>query len=275
MKLPMMLDPLSPVIAAPFRTTNTPGIHRLPHEMLSEIFVLVLPATLETGASRGFAVLWKAQVVVGSVCTRWRQVSQATPRFWRSCVVVGAKRTKIREFHEEMLRRACQRSGNVDLHTIISLNTPPRASLTTSLIALAALLLLRTTQLNIRILPGGDPSVANALFPLPYTPRLASYNLQDTRRVTGPISSYPSIFHQSHPRPLLTTLTIHARYHNVDLEEVEKSCLQTLRWIRFENSHRLLNFVANCPRLHKARLPFNTPFSAELQSQSITHLQPM
>lgn len=94
-------------------TLQTP-VHRLPNEVLSHIFVQGL--TPKEG-------LWyndhydprRYQVLVGSVCRRWRYVSQSTPELWTILLVrLPSLEHKFHRFMEA-LSEWLGRSGALDL----------------------------------------------------------------------------------------------------------------------------------------------------------------
>ena len=97
-----------------FQTNSTAFIHRLPTEIIAHIFVLGCPRP--DHARRGIdAAPLHHQVLVGSICQRWRSIACSSPALWTSVVVRYPHWERDFEFYTKMINSVFQRSGKFEL----------------------------------------------------------------------------------------------------------------------------------------------------------------
>lgn len=100
-----------------------------PFEIMSQVFILALPSDLSSRAK--LLSIRQYQVLLGSICGSWREISHAVPQLWATHLINGQFNEDNVEtidggdpsiaalekqvFWEEMLRRGIDRSGSRDL----------------------------------------------------------------------------------------------------------------------------------------------------------------
>ena len=112
--------------------TSTPGIHRLPTEIIGHIFVIGCPTPnheLPVVDVRPF----QHQVLVGSVCQLWRDIAHRWPALWTSAVVRYPRSRKDVAFREEMISLVLRRSGTLELDLSINLDVIPQSEIRESI----------------------------------------------------------------------------------------------------------------------------------------------
>ena len=97
-----------------FQTNSTAFIQRLPTEIIAHIFILGCPRP-DHARHRIDAAPLHHQVLVGSICQRWRSIASSSPALWTSVVVRYPYRERDLKFCTKMINLMFQRSGKLEL----------------------------------------------------------------------------------------------------------------------------------------------------------------
>lgn len=101
-----------------FEENLSSPIHRLPNEIIANIFVLGRPAPIYVNITyRGGDDSHKYPILLGSICRLWRQVARSSPELW-TYVLIRTPDSRIKS-HREVLRTFLESSGNLDLDVAI------------------------------------------------------------------------------------------------------------------------------------------------------------
>lgn len=194
-----------------------------PSEIISQAFVLALPSS--SGSRANLLNIRQYQVLLGSICARWRKVSHEVPVLWATHLILGQFTEEIveaiddehpsiialkkQEFAEEMLSRCVDRSGSGDLTVSVhyrpskptlsgTQQDPGRRAteLSAKSMSLLVEMLPRIHDLYMD-LPSPSPFI-NTFFPIIDAPRLRRFRF----RQLGPAELASSLFTDQSSVPL-------------------------------------------------------------------------
>lgn len=175
----------------------------MPVEIISQVFILGLPSY--SGTRANLLGIRQHQILLGSVCARWRDISHATPALWATHLMIGQfNKDNVeaidgedpsitalakQEFAEKMLSLCVDRSGSTVLSVsaiyrplILSLSGTQRdpewgaSELSTKSMSLLGGILPRIHDLYMD-LPRPSP-VINTFFPIINAPRLRRFHFR-------------------------------------------------------------------------------------------------
>jgi len=102
----------------------TSPIHRLPNEIIAHIFVVGCP-TPDHDRQRVDVAPIQHQMLVGSICSLWREIAHECPALWTSVVVRYPKLENDVKSYEETICSSLRRSGTLGLDLAIMVDTVP------------------------------------------------------------------------------------------------------------------------------------------------------
>jgi hypothetical protein len=211
-------------------------MHCLPPEVIAHIFVLGLPA-LSLGDC---TAVRRHHILLGSICSLWRQISHATPLLWTAVLFM---RTKLDIPSDDMLRTSLARTAAMELEILVQYPPHPHCfSLTTA--SLLTLALPRARRLIIHM---GDCAQSRfSILPLRNTPRLRELVL------SGANIENRTTFVEADDTPLQSF------EYMVHIAPKYKS-IPTTHLISFESwaptySHDIEPFLDTCQRLESLKL---------------------
>lgn len=94
------------------------GVHRLPPELLLEIFSLNCPRDVSDGDLPAYTLMMKRLLVFASVCLQWREIALSAGSLWSFVCVEPKPRTLPRDM--EVLAMHLKRSKDALLHLSVS-----------------------------------------------------------------------------------------------------------------------------------------------------------
>jgi len=102
----------------------TSTIHHLPNEIIAHIFVVGCPTPNHDGLCVDVAPI-QHQMLVGSICSLWREIAHECPALWTSVVVRYPKSENDVKSYGEMICSSLRRSGTLGLDLAIRVDTFP------------------------------------------------------------------------------------------------------------------------------------------------------
>lgn len=104
-----------------FEQNLSQSIHRLPNEVISNVFSVGCPVPNHESLSIDDAAPFKFQMAVSLVCRLWRDIAKSSPGLWTSVLVRPPRSTSKREFYREMLQSVLTLSRELELDVSINL----------------------------------------------------------------------------------------------------------------------------------------------------------
>src|ERR1700733_3339256 len=109
-----------------FQQNLASPIHRLPNEIIANVFTLGRPPLVRTGISHHDIDLHRYRVLLGSVCQLWRQVARTLPQLWTYVRIRAPDSKAEMEFDRKMLRTVLELSRTSELCLSITPGLDPR-----------------------------------------------------------------------------------------------------------------------------------------------------
>ena len=245
--------PTTPTPPSPDHDVNFKfPFHHLPVELISKCFIAGVP---NPSVTRGrFLVdtsIRKYQVLVGSVCRSWREISHSTPQLWAVFLVNGCS-GETSSFHDEMLEAILERSGSISLDVQLLLGFwkkfSPRA-LSVARKALGRALYLEVGLHSVY----QDPTAFKTLFPLPPTPRLKHcFVYGSLRRIsTDPQLDKLPLLDALCCMPELSTLQNEFQHTTLHLPNLTTTYLEDVYLHSASTTGSVSEFVSQSPMLRK------------------------
>lgn len=230
---------------------RTSLIHKLPHELLSHVFVVGLPSLAtwleqlrmpESAAS----TVRVYQTTMASVCPDWRTVALSTPQLWRVIIIRSGG-----QYEDEMLAEYVKRSGNVTVHLWI---THPDTAFSDRQLSSISPLLKRAGIYGVQHRESSVSDFRNLT--LESAPRLRELHIGEG---LGPKASVMFCSFTAGLQPALEVLTMSAgSCRQIDIPSFPIT-LRTLQiselfWLSLAHDDILALLSKYCPRLEVVRL---------------------
>ena len=266
-----------------------PAIHRLPFDVLSAIFLALIPPTPWNETTSYFSDFQtrQRQRLICSVCQSWREAALGTATIWTELVTRGEVDfpEEIADRHRARTEALLQRSKQADLSITVHMGDsrggttemPSLNARSHDMVHLLSERLKRLDVLNGRT--GYFASRDDGPLPLPATPHLRYLRLNDQR---SPPRNWKrphiSLFqdHVNFKLFVLTYLDIRNYLSCIALDSIPVSHLREVYLDGMLVTGNLGHFIASCPNLQHLTLT-SLPVSATaaplpIQSPSLTQL---
>lgn len=232
-------------------------IHSFPAEVLGHVFVLGCPALeahLNIRRGRGPAgyQVRRYQALVGSVCSRWRQISHETPSLWAAMLVnwqnVLVSDVRKAAIHDSMLELSIKRSGALDID--VAIICPLFESVLTSKssnLFIKALPRIRRLSVQCQVYPESAINRSHTLFPIQNAPRLQVLELMDIHSIKN-----TSLFAKN-PNVSLRDFRLIGCGESLKLSNIPCNNVRTFVAV-ISTASAVQSFMKRCRNLHSARL---------------------
>ena len=253
---------------------NQPFIHRLPNELLSDIFLEALPPfhwPREKGSERG---LLRYRALLGSICKLWRIMLHTTPFLWQVIVFRSSRTSSRAELGEKMFKHALVHSALVKLDLVVIFDGPG-VEPSPEIFELIRAVMRRTQSLKVWRRESSISTVG--IFPLPDVPHLKELSVElDDNYTNVPTDFIPvvKIFNDSDANTSvpLTHFRFHGTQTSVQIPALDHKTLNVFHYDRRAIVGDLDLFVKHAPNLEHLNVSGGYIRSYHLDSTSLTHL---